>query len=75
MASSILRDIYLDYPLYGAYDFSLKRRLLGRLAGAAAPIQTIRAIDNISIEASAGARAPRDAEARVEEPAHECRAA
>jgi lipopolysaccharide transport system ATP-binding protein len=56
MASIILRDICLDYPLYGAYDFSLKRRLLGRLAGAAAPIQTIRAIDNISIEASAGAR-------------------
>lgn len=56
MASIILSDICLDYPLYGAYDFSLKRRLLGRLAGAAAPIHTIRAIDNISIEASAGAR-------------------
>jgi len=56
MASITLRDICLDYPLYGAYDFSFKRRLLGRLAGAAAPIQTIRAIDNISIEASAGAR-------------------
>ena len=56
MASIILRDICLDYPLYGAYDFSLKRRLLGRLAGGAAPIQTIRAIDNISIQASAGAR-------------------
>jgi lipopolysaccharide transport system ATP-binding protein len=56
MASITLRDICLDYPLYGAYDFSLKRRLLGRLAGAASPIQTIRAIDNISIEAAAGAR-------------------
>jgi lipopolysaccharide transport system ATP-binding protein len=56
MANITLRDICLDYPLYGAYDFSLKRRLLGRLAGAAAPIQTIRAIDNISIQASAGAR-------------------
>jgi len=56
MANITLRDICLDYPLYGAYDFSLKRRLLGRLAGAAAPIQTIRAIHNISIEASAGAR-------------------
>jgi lipopolysaccharide transport system ATP-binding protein len=56
MASITLRDICLDYPLYGAYDFSLKRRLLGRLAGAAAPIQTIRAIDNISVQASAGAR-------------------
>jgi len=56
MANITLRDICLDYPLYGAYDFSLKRRLLGRLAGAAAPIQTIRAIDNISIEAAAGAR-------------------
>jgi hypothetical protein len=30
MASIILRDVCLDYPLYGAYDFSLKRRLLGR---------------------------------------------
>ena len=56
MASINLHDVCLDYPLYGAYDFSLKRRLLGRLAGASAPIQTIRAIDNISIEASAGAR-------------------
>jgi len=56
MASINLRGVCLDYPLYGAYDFSLKRRLLGRLAGASAPIQTIRAIDNISIEASAGAR-------------------
>ena len=27
MASITLRDICLDYPLYGAYDFSLKRRL------------------------------------------------
>ena len=56
MASIILRDICLDYPLYGAYDFSLKRRLLGRLAGASAPVYTIRVIDNISIEAAAGAR-------------------
>src|SRR5438309_7310671 len=56
MASINLRDVCLDYPLYGAYDFSLKRRLLGRLAGASAPIQTIRAIDDISIEATAGAR-------------------
>ena len=50
MASINLHDVCLDYPLYGAYDFSLKRRLLGRLAGASAPIQTIRAIDNISIK-------------------------
>ena len=57
MASIILRNVCLDYPLYGAYDFSLKRRLLGRLAGASAPIRTISAIDNI--EASAGPRPPR----------------
>jgi lipopolysaccharide transport system ATP-binding protein len=56
MARISLRDVCLDYPLYGAFDFSLKRRLLGRLAGASAPTQTIRAIDNISIEACAGAR-------------------
>src|SRR5882724_4026049 len=56
MASISLRDVCLDYPLYGAYDFSLKRRLLGRLAGQSGPTRTIRAIDNISIEACAGAR-------------------
>ena len=56
MASIILREACLDYPLYGAYDFSLKRRLLDRLAGTAAPMRTIRAIDKVSIEASAGAR-------------------
>ena len=26
-----LHNVSLDYPLYGAYDFSVKRRLLGRL--------------------------------------------
>jgi len=56
MARISLRDVCLDYPLYGAYDFSLKRRLLGRLAGQFGPTRTIRAIDNISIEACAGAR-------------------
>lgn len=56
MASIILREACLDFPLYGAYDFSLKRRLLDRLAGAAAPMRTIRAIDRVSIEAFAGAR-------------------
>ncbi len=56
MARISLRDVCLDYPLYGAYDFSLKRRLLGRLAGQSGPTRTIRAIDNISIEACAGAR-------------------
>jgi lipopolysaccharide transport system ATP-binding protein len=56
MTSITLHNICLDYPLYGAYDFSLKRRLLARLAGKSDPTQTIRAIDNISIEAAAGAR-------------------
>ena len=31
MVSISLHDVCLDYPLYGAYDFSLKRRLLGHL--------------------------------------------
>jgi lipopolysaccharide transport system ATP-binding protein len=56
MASVSLRNICLDYPLYGAYDFSLKRRLLGRLVREPSETQTIRAIDDVSIEAAAGAR-------------------
>jgi lipopolysaccharide transport system ATP-binding protein len=56
MASITLRDVCLDYPLYGAYDFSLKRRLLGRIFRESGEMRTIRAVDNISIEAKAGAR-------------------
>ena len=56
MASISLHDVCLDYPLYGAYDFSLKRRLLGPLIREASTMRTIRAIDNICIEATAGAR-------------------
>jgi homopolymeric O-antigen transport system ATP-binding protein len=51
-----LSNACLDYPLYGAYDFSLKRRLLGRLIREPGTTRTVRAIDNISIEATAGAR-------------------
>lgn len=56
MVKVSLRDVCLDYPLYGAYDFSIKRRLLGRLMSEPSSTRTIRAIDNISIEASPGAR-------------------
>jgi lipopolysaccharide transport system ATP-binding protein len=56
MVSITLRDVSLDYPLYGAYDFSLKRRLLGRLINAPSETRTFRAIDRVSIEATAGAR-------------------
>src|SRR5262245_1062537 len=56
MASIRLEDVSLDYPLYGAYDFSLKRRLLGKLIREPDGMQTIRALDRISIEASPGAR-------------------
>jgi lipopolysaccharide transport system ATP-binding protein len=56
MVSISLRDVSLDYPLYGAYDFSVKRRLLGRLFNERSEMRTIRAIDNISLEAGAGAR-------------------
>jgi lipopolysaccharide transport system ATP-binding protein len=56
MVSVSLRDVSLDYPLYGAYDFSVKRRLLGRLFNEQSETRTIRAIDDISIEAAAGAR-------------------
>jgi lipopolysaccharide transport system ATP-binding protein len=56
MVSISLRNICLDYPLYGAYDFSLKRRLLGRLIREQGEMRSIRAIDNVTIEAAAGAR-------------------
>jgi lipopolysaccharide transport system ATP-binding protein len=56
MVSISLRDVCLDYPLYGAYDFSVKRRLLGRLINERSETRTIRAIDHVSIEAAAGAR-------------------
>ena len=56
MASISLRDVCLDYPLYGAYDFSVKRRLLGRLLNEPSETRTIRAIDHVSIEAAASAR-------------------
>src|ERR1700733_5904455 len=56
MVSLSLRNVCLDYPLYGAYDFSIKRRLLGRLVKKSGKTQTIRAIDDVSIEAAAGAR-------------------
>lgn len=56
MASILLEDVSLDYPLYGAYDFSLKRRLLGKLIREPDRMQTIRALDRISIEAAAGTR-------------------
>jgi lipopolysaccharide transport system ATP-binding protein len=56
MVSISLRDVSLDYPLYGAYDFSVKRRLLGRLLNERSEMRTIRAIDNMSLEATAGAR-------------------
>jgi len=56
MVSITLRNVCLDYPLYGAYDFSLKRRLLGRLFRQGSEMRTIRAVDNFSLQAKAGAR-------------------
>ena len=56
MAKIRLEHVSLDYPLYGAYDFSLKRRLLGRMLREAPTMRTIRALDDISLEAVAGAR-------------------
>lgn len=56
MVSISLRDVCLDYPLYGAYDYSFKRRLLGRLINEPSETRIIRAIDHVSIEAAAGAR-------------------
>ena len=56
MARICLTDVSLDYPLYGAYDFSLKRRLLGRVLREPSTMRTIRALDKISLETSAGAR-------------------
>jgi lipopolysaccharide transport system ATP-binding protein len=56
MASIRLRNVCLDYPLYGACDFSIKRRLLGRFTKEPGRIRTFRAIDDISIEGAPGAR-------------------
>src|ERR1700754_4256864 len=56
MVSISLRNVFLDYPLYGAYDFSLKRRLLGHLIREQGEMRIIRAVDNVTIEAEAGAR-------------------
>jgi len=56
MVSVSLRNVCLDYPLYGAYDFSLKRRLLGHLIREPGEMRVIRAVDDVSIEAEAGTR-------------------
>lgn len=56
MVSVKLRNVCLDYPLYGAYDHSLKRRLLGHLIREPGQMRIIRAVDNVTIEAEAGAR-------------------
>lgn len=51
-----LDDVCLDYPLYGAYDFSLKRRLIGRFADGPSTARILRAIDGLSLRAWAGSR-------------------
>lgn len=56
MVSIKLRNVCLDYPLYGAYDHSLKRRLLGHLIREPGEMRIIRAVDNVTVEAEAGAR-------------------
>jgi lipopolysaccharide transport system ATP-binding protein len=56
MASIRLRNVCLDYPLYGASDFSIRRRLFAWLTRRSSPIRTLRAIDDVSIEAADGAR-------------------
>ena len=56
MAQLSLHNVCLDYPIYGAYDFSIKRRMLGCVIREGGGTRTIRAIDDISIEASVGAR-------------------
>lgn len=56
MVSISLRNVCLDYPLYGAYDYSLKRRLVGHFIGERGEMRIIRAVDDITIEAEAGDR-------------------
>ena len=56
MVSITLHNVSLDYPLYGAYDYSLKRRLLGHLIREPGEMRIIRAVDNVTIEADAGSR-------------------
>lgn len=51
-----LHDVCLDYPIYGTYDFLLKRRLLGRLVGQESEMRVVRALDHISFRADVGAR-------------------
>lgn len=56
MVNVSLRNVCLDYPLYDTYDFSIKRRVLGRFIREPSSTCTVRAIDNVCIEASPGAR-------------------
>jgi lipopolysaccharide transport system ATP-binding protein len=56
MTSIHLNSVCLDYPLYGAYDFSLKRRFIGKLIKEPNMTRMIRAIDELSLWADAGSR-------------------
>ena len=56
MTSIHLDGVCLDYPLYGAYDFSLKRRFIGKLIKEPSMTRTIRAVDELSLHAEAGSR-------------------
>lgn len=56
MTSITLSNVCLDYPLYGAYDFSIKRRLMNRLLGEADGAHAVRAIDQVSLDIRSGAR-------------------
>jgi lipopolysaccharide transport system ATP-binding protein len=55
MPSVLLDDVVMDYPVLGAYDHSLKSRLLGWRSGRAAA-RCVRALDHVSLRASAGDR-------------------
>lgn len=51
-----LNNVYVDIPLFGAHDFNFKKRMLNAAARRDTSITTIRALDNITLNISEGAR-------------------
>lgn len=56
MTAVTLRDVFLDYPVFGSYERSLKRSLLRPFTGDAASVPMIRALDGLTFSVSRGER-------------------
>lgn len=61
MARISLRDLTIDFPIYGANSRSFKKRLIsgvtgGRIGGGANDAVCVRALENVSIEIEEGSR-------------------